>query len=93
MGDDLIRGRGRTGLEGDERFRDLAPIVVGDGDDRDFEDGRMGVDRLLDLDGRDVLTAADNDVLLPIAELPLAVGVHHRQVAGVEPAAADGRRG
>ena len=59
-----------------------------------LEHGRMPGDRLLDLDRRDVLAAGDDDVLLPVAELHVAVGVPHRDVAGVEPPAAErlGRR-
>ena len=53
----------------------------------------MGADGLLDLDGGDVLAAGDDDVLLAVAQLDVAVGVHDGQVAGVEPAAGEGARG
>ena len=53
----------------------------------------MAVERVLDLDARDVLTARDDDVLGPVGDLDVAVGVGHREVAGVEPAAAEGLGG
>ncbi len=45
---------------------------------------------VLDLDGGDVLAAADDDVLLAVAQLDVAVGVHHPEVTGVEPASLEG---
>ena len=50
----------------------------------------MAVERVLDLDGRDVLAARDDDVLGAVLDLRVAVGMHHREVARVEPAAAEG---
>src|SRR5262249_28310507 len=55
---------------------------------RAFEHSRMSADRLLDLDARDVLAAGDNDVLVPVAELDVAVRVPYGEITGVEPAAA-----
>ena len=46
----------------------------------------MGVEELLDLARVDVLPAADDHVLDPAGDVDVAVGVHHRQVAGVHPA-------
>src|SRR5262245_21105828 len=74
-GDELAGGREMAGLDREERLRPLAPGVVGDGDDRALEHRRVPRDRLLDLDGRDVLAAGDDDVLLAVAELDVAVGV------------------
>jgi hypothetical protein len=51
----------------------------------------VAVQRVLDLDRADVLAAADDDVLAAVLDLHVAVGLHHRQVAGVEPAAGEGR--
>jgi hypothetical protein len=44
----------------------LAEPGIGRGDDRDLGDTRQPQDELLDLQRRDVLAAADDDVLLPI---------------------------
>jgi hypothetical protein len=51
-----------------------------------LQDGRMAHERLLDLDGRDVLAARDDDVLGAVAQLDVAVRVPHAEVARVEPA-------
>ena len=45
--------------------------------------------RVLDLDRRDVLAAADDDVLRAILDQDVALIVDHGHVAGVEPAVAD----
>src|SRR5712691_1829824 len=87
--DDLLRGRLLAGLERDEGFRALAPFLVGDGDDRALHHGGMAGHTLLDLDRRDVLAARDDDVLLAVAQLDVAVGVPDADVARVEPAAAE----
>src|SRR5262245_66444255 len=51
-------------LEYDERFRNLAPAVIGHGNDRALQDQRVRIDGLLDLDRRNILAARDDDVLL-----------------------------
>src|SRR5262249_7992336 len=84
--DDLLRG-GRAALaERDERLRPLAPVRVRDPDDRAFEYGRVGGDRLLDFDAGDVLATGDDDVLAAVAELDVAVRMPYGQVPGMEPA-------
>ena len=50
---------------------------------------RMARDGLLDLDRRDVLAAGDDDVLRAVAELDVAVRVMDREIARVEPPAAE----
>jgi hypothetical protein len=50
----------------------------------------MTVQDAFRLDGGDVLSPGDDDVLAPVADLDVAVRVHHRQVAGQEAAAAGG---
>ena len=50
-------------------------------DDRDFLHGGMAQQHAFDLDGRDVLAAADDDVLQPIADLDVAIGVDDRSIA------------
>src|SRR5215217_4538331 len=66
-GDQLLRRRLLTRFEGDERLRPLAPVVVRDGDNGALQDGGVGAERMLDLNGGDVLAPGDDDVLLPIA--------------------------
>ncbi|GBD28291.1 hypothetical protein HRbin31_00306 [bacterium HR31] len=53
----------------------------------------MAVQHRLHLHRGDVLAAADDDVLLPVDDLEVAVRVHHRQVPGVEPPARERLRG
>src|SRR3989475_4069667 len=89
VGDDVGLRRRPSLLEHDERLRHLAPLRVRHGDHRHLEHVGVACDRLLDLDGRDVLAARDDDVLLAVAQLDVAVGVHDGHVAGVEPAAAE----
>src|SRR2546425_922604 len=91
--DDLLLSGLHARLERDEGLRPLAPLLVRDGDHRALEDGGVPGDRLLDLDGRDVLAARDDDVLLPVAQLDVAVGMPDADVARVEPAAAEGLGG
>ncbi len=47
----------------------------------------MTIENVFDLDGGNVLAARDNDVLKAILDFDITVGVTHRQVAGMEPAA------
>ena len=50
----------------------------------------MAVEDLLDLHRGDVLSTGDDDVLAPVPDLDVAVGVHHGQVPGQEaPVAGD----
>src|SRR6266581_7523509 len=93
VGDDVGLRRRPSLLEHDERLRHLAPLRVRHGDHRHLEHVGVARDRLLDLDGRDVLAARDDDVLLAVAQRDVAVGVHDGHVAGVEPAAAEGLGG
>src|ERR1700748_2903665 len=74
-------------VERDERLRPLAPVRVRDPDDRAFQYGRVGGERLLDLDAGDVLAAGDDDVLAAVAQLDVAGGMPDGQVPGMEPAA------
>ena len=50
----------------------------------------MFVECVLDLDGRDVLAARNDDVLGAVLDLDVAVRLHDGEVAGVVPAAAEG---
>ena len=83
-------GRALPRLEGHEGLGPLAPFLVRDGHHRALHHRRMPGHALLDLDGGDVLAARDDDVLLAIAQLDVAVGVPDPDVAGVEPSAPEG---
>jgi hypothetical protein len=75
MLDDLLCGGRHPGTQRDECLGGLAPLLVRHPDHRRFQHRGIAVDRLLDLDGGDVLAARDDDVLLAVAELERAVGV------------------
>ena len=66
---------------------------VGNADDLDVFDGRMGVDEILDLLGIEVFAAADDHVLDPAGDAIVAVVVTDGEVAGVQPAVAVDRSG
>ena len=76
-------------LQRHERLRPLAPPLRGDRDHGALQHGRVALDHLFDLDRRDVLAARDDDVLLAVAQLDVAVRVHHAEVARVEPSAGE----
>jgi hypothetical protein len=46
----------------------------------------VGRDGLLDLDAGDVLPAGDDDVLVAVAQLDVAVGMPYGQIPGMKPA-------
>ena len=80
------------GLQDDEGVRRFAPAFVRHADDGGLLHRGMPQQHALDFDRRDVLAAADDHVLEPIADLDVAVGMDDGGVAAVEPAAAH-RRG
>ena len=80
-------GRG-AGHEAHEGARHLAPALVGDADHGGLAHGRVELERLLDLDRRDVLAAGHDEVLGAVDDGEVAVGVDHGEVAGAQPAAA-----
>ena len=85
---DQLFGGGALALgQHDEGLGPLTPLLVGHADHRRLDDRRVRHDGLLHLDRRDVLATGDDDVLGAIAQLDIAVRMHHAQVAGVEPAA------
>src|SRR6476660_2549337 len=84
----LLSHRGAVAQD-NEGLRCLAPIIVRNADHRYLEHGGMRGNGLLNLDRRDVLATANDDVLGPVAQFDVAVRVHHPEVAGVEPAAAE----
>src|ERR671916_1322982 len=83
---DLLLGRLLSLLEGHESLGPLAPLVVRHRGDGGLHDGRMTGDDPFHLDRRDVLTAGDDDVLVPVADLDVAVRMPHGHVARVVPA-------
>lgn len=87
IGDTLSRA------DGDERDRNLAPMLVGLCDNRALHYVVMLDHDLLDLNGADVLATGDDQVLLAVTELDLAIEVDHTQVTGVKPAIPEGLAG
>ncbi len=87
--DQLGLRRRRPGLQLHVGAGRLAPLLVGLCDDPGEGDRGVAVERLLDLDRRDVLAAGDDDVLGPILDLHVAVRFPDRQVPGVEPPAGE----
>ena len=70
-----------------DKCRDrLAPLRMRQADHGGVLHGGMGEQRLLDLDGRDVLAAGLDHVLLAVEEQHLAMRVDEREIAGVMPA-------
>src|SRR5207245_1826312 len=65
--------------------RPLLPALVGQADDGGLQHVRVAHDQVLELDARDPLAAALDDVLRPIRDLHVAVGVDRHHVAGTEP--------
>src|SRR5687768_12239988 len=51
--------------------------------------GGVTQERAFDLDGGDVLAAADDDVLPSVTNLDVAVRMHHGSIAAVEPTVAN----
>src|SRR5690606_1643000 len=77
----------------DERVRRFAPFLMRHADHCGFKHGRVTQQYALELDRRDILPAADNHVLVAVADLHVAVRMHHSGVPRMEPAAAEGLRG
>src|SRR6185437_638820 len=90
-----LLGRGRRALlERDGGADLLAVLVVGDAHDRGLPDRRVLVEHLLDLARVDVVAAADDQLLLAVHDVEVAVLIDAAHVAGVQPAVDDrlGRR-
>src|SRR6476646_10533714 len=82
----LVRRHGRTRLERDRRADLLTQLGVRDADNRRLGDLRVLVQHLFDLPRVDVVSAADDQILLPVDDVVIAVLVHPPDVAGAEPA-------
>src|SRR5665811_266336 len=89
----LLRAHLEPRLEDDERDGRFPERPVRRGYDRALQDRRMGRQRVLHLDGRDVLATADDHVLGAVLDQDVAGLVDRRHVAGAEPAVADGGGG
>ncbi len=66
------------------RTGSLARLRVGQPDHGHVGDGRVGVEEVLDLLGRDVLAMADDHVLQPAGDGHVTLGVDHPEVAAAE---------
>ena len=91
---ELLLVRGEAGTDhhkGDARF---APAFVLHPDDGGLRHRRVGQQRRLDLGGGHVLAAGNVDVLEPVDDFDVALGVALHQVSGAQPATGqDGRGG
>src|SRR5690606_21826516 len=65
----------------------LAPAGVALGHHGRSEHRGMAIQRIFNLDRRDVFTTRNHDVLAAILDLHVAIRIRYRQVAAVEPAA------
>src|SRR6185295_14945903 len=74
--------------EHDKGDRHLTPALVRHTDDGALHDRGVAVEDLLDLYRGDVLSPGDDDVLAPVPDLDVTVGMHHGQVSGQEAASA-----
>src|SRR5262245_34062779 len=72
-----------------ESARGFSPLLVGNTDNRDFLYRGMAQQDAFDFDRGDVLAAADDDILEAIADLDVAVRMHHCSVSSVEPSVAN----
>src|SRR6266852_7902521 len=91
---ELVRGGRGAWFEDHERVRRLAPFLVDKPDDGCFLDRWMAQQDTFDLDRRDVLATANDDVLDAVAHFGVPVRVDHRSIACMKPAALESfRRG
>src|SRR5215469_14218176 len=67
-------------------FGRLAPTIVRYRDYGALKNGGVRIDSLFNLDGGDVLAAADYDVFLAIDDQEIALFIYDRHVAGMKPA-------
>ncbi len=88
----MLVGRGRR-LADDPGSDAAAPLRVGNADDGGFRDGGMRFQHHLDLARIDVEAAADDDVVAAIDERQVPASVEAPEVAGVQPAVDQRRRG
>src|SRR5439155_23681703 len=77
-------------LQLDKRAGHLTPLVVRFCHDGSVQYSGVLVKNVLYLDGGDVLSPRNDDVLLPVGDLKIAIRVNDRDVAGVEPSTGKG---
>ena len=86
--EDRLLGRRRSLARMDDQQRPLLPVRMLDGDHRGLEHVGVRHGEVLDLDRGNPFAAGLDDVLQPVGELHVAVGVDRADVAGAEPAVA-----
>ena len=79
-------------VEDHKSMRGFSPFFVRNADHRDLLHGRMPQQKALDFDRGNVLTSADDDILEAITDFEIPVRMHHRAVARIKPAVANGFR-
>src|SRR5215831_7511933 len=84
--DEFLFGRRFAVLQNNQGFGNLAPPIIGHGNDSTLENERMRVYGFLHFDRRDVFTAGDNNVFLAIDNQEIALFVDDCHIAGVQPA-------
>ena len=70
----------------------LAPLGIGPRHHCGGDHRRMLVEHVLDFQRGNVLSPGNDNVLGAILDLDITVGLHHGQIAGMEPAAGEGFR-
>src|SRR5687767_7175781 len=83
---ELLVRRRLTLLQHDDRERPFGPLLVGHRDHGRLGYGRMGHERVLEVDGRDPFAARLDHVLRSVLDLNEALRMHGHDVAGLEPA-------
>ena len=76
-----------------KRMRRFSPTVVRHPDNRHFLDGRVAQQTTFYFNRRNVLASADDDVLKPVPNLDVTIGMDHGCVAGVKPTVLNRRIG
>ena len=82
-----------SGLEHDKGRHRLAPFDIRQSDHRDFADGGMQDDRVLDFLRHDGAAAGTDDVVEATDDVKIAGVVELADVSGMQPAVAQAARG
>lgn len=72
-------------LKGNEGARNFSPFLVSLCHDRGFLDRRMEAERVFHFDGRDVFPSGYDDVLQPVGNLQVSVGMYLSYVSRMKP--------
>ena len=81
-----------TGMQLHKGQRRFAPLFIRFGHHRASQHGGVAVQRIFHLDAADVFATRDDDVFVAVFDLHIALGIHHAQVARMEPTAFKGLR-